>query len=110
MELMQLLLQRVWSRDYTGIYPLIQQVEMGETILEAPLDSLVVQYKRTYSFEDSRLMVGMWQTRTLNLLTKAYGSIPPQKAAEYLGLSTENVIPGTAHEGAKCAQISAATG
>ena len=43
---MQLLLQRVGNRDYMGIYPLIQQVEMGEAILESPLDSLVVEYRR----------------------------------------------------------------
>ena len=55
-------------------------------------------------------MVGTWQTRTLELLTKAYGSIPPQKAAEYLGLSSENVIPGTPRDGAKCTEDSAATG
>ena len=28
------------------------------------------------------------------LLTKAYTSIPPEKAAEYLGLSNDVVIPG----------------
>lgn len=37
---------------------------------------------------------GSCQTRTLALLGKAYESIPPQKAAEYLGLSTDTVIPG----------------
>ena len=31
----------------------------------------------------------------MTLLTKAYTSIPPEKAAEYLGLSNDVVIPGT---------------
>lgn len=57
-----------------------------------------------------RLMVETWQTRTLGLLTKAYRSIPPQKAAEYLGLSSENAILGTSHEWPKCTEDSATTG
>jgi hypothetical protein len=34
------------------------------------------------------------QRRTLELLVKAYGSLTPAKAAAYLGLSTEEVVPG----------------
>jgi len=36
-----------------------------------------------------------WQRRTLALLAKAYSSIPPEKAADYLGVSKEEVVPGT---------------
>jgi len=41
------------------------------------------------------LILGFWQNKTLALLAKAYGSIPPEKAAEYLGLPTDQIIPGT---------------
>jgi hypothetical protein len=34
------------------------------------------------------------QARTLSLLAKAYGSITPEKAAEYLGLSGDVIVPG----------------
>ena len=37
--------------------------------------------------------IGYWQTTTLELLGKAYTSIPAEKAAEYLGLSNDTVVP-----------------
>ena len=97
MQFVRVLLQRVWDRDYVGLYPLIQQVETGITELEEPVHSLVLEYKRI-SHCCGRMWIddiGSYQTRTLELLGKAYGSIPPHKAAEYLGLSADTVIPGT---------------
>jgi hypothetical protein len=41
-----------------------------------------------------KLTLGIWQERTLVLLTKAYMSIPPEKAAEYLGLANDVVVSG----------------
>jgi hypothetical protein len=39
--------------------------------------------------------IGNWQGKTLSLITKAYANIPPEKAAEYLGVSKGEIVSGT---------------
>ena len=86
------LLQRAWNTDYRGFYNLASQLETGIGPLDEPLLSIALDYKRRTPVVRS-IMIGIWQERTLVLLTKAYTSIPPEKAAEYLGLSNDVVVP-----------------
>jgi hypothetical protein len=86
------LLQRAWSRDYIGFYTLLSQLETGIVQIDEPVHSLILEYKRIFSFVF--LTVGSWQARTLILLTKTYTSITPEKAAEYLGLSSDVIVQG----------------
>ena len=65
------------------------------------MDLFSSKNQSTHSYESinvpsqsSNVTVVTWQSRTLALLAKAYASIPPEKAAEYLGLPTDQIIRG----------------
>ena len=88
------LLQRAWNRDYTEFYSVVSQLENGLIEIEEPVRSLVLEYKRCVP-EIRSLIAGFWQSKTLAVLNRAYGSIPPEKAAEYLGLPSDVIVQGT---------------
>jgi hypothetical protein len=42
------LLQRAWTRDYKGLYAIIAEVQNGQAVLEDPLSTMIIDYKRIF--------------------------------------------------------------